>query len=337
MASASMAYAPCAPTIVATRVMPLTRIRAVAPDQLTLPYLGRPGVGVNPTFEPLTQVQYDSIFNRGMSDLYRKEPELNRGALAPVSVVAYLPRWGGRRDEDDVGPILAEAAKHWPRAHFFSLPLERGTPTGERIFATLRAHGFAKARMPILDVFCGSERVYTLALPQGEGGGDGAACPLLTERGRIGLLQQAIQAARQRVNASRRWRERRSVLLDLCEVRRDLRRMRRFKAGGLVSRTWRLVKETNGVYRDPQRTVYSPERLRLERKRHLLGLLQHARLVGELEARAARLERRRRHLAHLVLARQRCSEHGCVLLDGSEEPMVARPRHDAVGEATTRL
>ena len=103
-------------------------------------------------------------------------PELLRGfgavcfhrRLMSISVVAYQPKWD-REGVPDVGPILVAAAERWHSARFFSMPLVRGTPTGERIFAALNAHGFDHRNMPILDVFCGDELIDTMVLPQGDG------------------------------------------------------------------------------------------------------------------------------------------------------------------------
>ena len=256
-----------------------------------------------PAFQPLDEEAYTNLF------VHAKHVD---AAVQSISVVAYQPKWD-REGVPDVGPILAAAAERWQSARFFSMPLVRGTPTGERIFAALNAHGFDHRNMPILDVFCGDELIDTMVLPQGDGGGAGAACPLFTERARVDALQQAIDAAQRRVSANRRWRERRRVLLKLRQIRNDLRRLARYKASGGLGRSWLLAKQTNTIYRDPARRVYSPERMRRERRKHLLGVLRHARQVGELQGEARRLERRWRHLATLVLGRQRCDENGCVL------------------------
>ena len=272
-------------------------------------------VGV-PAFQPLTEEAYAEIF-----DDVRKTPE--KAAVQSISVVAYQPKWDRESVPADVGPIRAAAAQRWQSARFFSMALVRGTPTGERIFAALETQGFDHRNMPILDVFCGGELVDTLVLPQGEGGGEGAACPLFTERPRMDALQQAIDAAQRRVSANRRWRERRRVLLALRQVRNDLRRLARYKASGGLGRSWHLTQQTNTIYRDPARRVYSAESMRRERRKHLLGVLRHARQVGTLKAEAERLERRRRHFARLVLDRQRCNENGCVLLDEHEQPRTA--------------
>ena len=295
-------------------------------------------------FQPLTEDEYRDLFVRDE----REEREEREACVTdgespkPISIVAYQPPWD--REEHDVGSILEAAAERWQSARFFSMTLVRGTPTGERIFAELDSLGFTHRKMPILDVFCGHERIDTLVLPQGEGGGEGAACPLFTEKKRVDALQRAIDAAQRRVTANRRWRERRRVLLALRQVRHDLRRLARYKDSGKLGRTWSLTKETNTIYRDPTKRVYSPERMRRERRKHLLGVLRHAAQVRVLQAEGGRLERRRRHLASLVFGlaaedsdgrwRQRCDEEGCVLLN-EERP--APPRFVSLEDRMARF
>lgn len=263
-----------------------------------------PLVHDEPTFQPLTEEAYNTLFG-----------DDSAGAMpaSMISIVAYQAKWDRRYH--DVGPILAAASQRWRDVRFFSTELVRGTPSGERIFASLQAQGFDQRQLPIVDVYCGGERIDTLVLTQGEGGGEGAECPLFTQRWRMEMLQKTIASAQGRLSTNRRWRERRRVLLALRRVRHDLRRLDRFKGEGLLSRTWSLTKETNTMYRDPSRRAFSPEKMRRERRKHLLGVLGHARQVATLQAEQTRLERRRRHLANLVLARQRCDADGCALLD----------------------
>jgi len=295
-AHAAPATLPLFAVLSSTRT-PTPSMCAVIPE--SAPYLGRSVKLISrPTFEPLTDEAYDAMFHR------------RRTLAAQISVVAYQAPWD--RQEHVPGPILEAVARQWQDARFFSMALTRGTPNGERIFAALEARGFTA--MPIIDVFCGSERIDTLVLPRGEGGGEGAACPLFTERRKMSMLQQAVAAAQRRVSSNRRWRERRRVLLALRQVRHDLRRLARFKGAGLLSRSWTSTKETNTLYRDPSKAPYSDEQMRRARRKHLHGLRSHAQHVSKLTTQRARLERRLHLLRRLVLGAQRCSEHGCELV-----------------------
>jgi len=224
---------------------------------------------------------------------------------ASVIIVQYQAPWDTKQYH--VGPILEKAAKRWPSATFYSTELKRGTPRGEHIFELHQSQGFK--RMPLIQVFVGAECVDTLTLPQGEGGGQGAACPLFTEPGLVDKLQQAVVVAQQRANANARWRERRRVVLTLRRVRQDVRRLERFRASGKLTRRWESFKQGDAL-RDGRRAS-APKTRRAERQNHLLGLASHMRDYRALRDEEARLERRRRLLLSFVLAAQRCSADGC--------------------------
>ena len=154
-----------------------------------------------------------------------------------------------------------------------------------------------------------------LVLPQGEGGGPGAACPLFTEVERVSVLQRAVAMAQRRLDANRRWRERRRALLSLRQVRRDLRRLERYKAAGLLGRSWSLFQQADTLLRSGER-VYSPQKRANARRKHLRALLDHGRECAALRERERALARRLQLLSALVLGeKQRCTADGCEVLD----------------------
>ena len=185
----------------------------------------------------------------------------------------------------------------------------RGTRMGERIFEAHRALDFE--RLPLIEVYCGSERVDTMWLPSGR---DTTAqpCPLLLEPGRIDLLQKAIAAARERLGANRRWRERRRTLLELRQVRQDLHRLEAYRASGMLSRKWEIFKNADTMFKAGR--AMHPDKRRAARRTHLQGLVSHAKGLKDLRQEERRLERRARLLTLLVCHEKcNCSAEGCEL------------------------
>lgn len=278
----------------------------------SLPYFGRPNV-VMPKFD------FVSVTEAHLATTLREaEPD-------EIMIVKYQAPWDLK--PHDVGPILEANAVKWHNATFFSAELRRGTATGERIYEQLRLRNFA--RLPLIDVYCGGERIDTLVLPQGEGGGAGAACPLFTEPERVGMLQRAVNMAVDRIDANTRWRERRRVLLSLRQTRRDLRRLEKYREDGLLGRSWDLFKKADTIMRSGER-VYTPKKRADARRKHLRTLLSHTRECNELRDKEQRLARRLKLLSTMVLGdKQRCSADGCEILEDTHTGSFATPSWEA--------
>jgi len=244
-----------------------------------------------------------------------------------ISIVHYTPPW--ERERFGSRPLLDRVARRWPQARFHSVDLERGTTSGERAYEVLQTHDF---RVSLLEIFRGKERLCSLVLPQNlpqqARGADGAPCPLLLERSHVARFQEALAGALGRVNSNRRWRERRRVLLALRETRQSLRRLERYRDAGLLSKSWEIFKQADSTYScnapvlpaepmcrlDGSTPSFSAERRRSARRKHLKGLVAHARESRLLREQERRLARKQHLLSLLVFLEQRCGPEGCQLL-----------------------